>query len=379
MKKITLFTTVFGVACLLGQCVSAAPIGIQVLIQTWDPRNPDAQNVRVSYDSSSAVSDVVTNAWNQVRDVVCGPLKQHMGGPDLLIKGVTLYDMDCKLPPRAELITTQQGGRVLKLVYRAKAVAFAATSTTPGFAPGIGTYSTADPRFSVSFDLDFELGLSVRGNGGAVRVYPVRIVASNARMDSLNAPDNILKWFNAHLLPLITGKSFPSHVETALNGINLHFANRANAELVPLNNTLRPPHNLIPSGLWARPEKIYIAFAPAEWIPPANSRVRGRVSWKNGDNHGSVDSCAALAVRAYVRTGPAPLVDPITRAKGSAPTRKVGHLVSVSPVISKGGNQGCGYTLGAIPGGVPVVISTSVPRSLKPGYGSKTSFKGTTP
>ena len=341
----------------------AAPIGIQALIQTWDPRNPDSQNVRVSHDSSSTVSDAITKAWKQVRDVVCGPLKQHMGQAELLIKGLTLYDMDCKLPA-GELITTQKGGHVVKLVYRAKGVSFVATGATPVFAPGIGTDNTTDPRFSVSFDLDFELGLSVQESGDAVRVYPVSIVASNARMDSPDDPNDILKWFNAHLLPLVTGQRFRSEVETALNGINLHFANRANAELVPLNNTLRPPHNLIRSGLWARPEKIYIAFAPAEWIPPANSQVRGRVSWKNRDIPGSVDSCAALAVMAYVRTGPAPLVDPITRAKGSAPIRKVGRLVSVSPVITQGGNQECGYTLGALPGGVPVAISANVPGKL---------------
>lgn len=375
MKNISLFAAVFCAALAWGQAVSAAPIGAQVIVQTWDPRNPDAQNIQTPYDSGSAVSDAVIGAWGQVRNVVCGPLKQHMGKGDLLAKGVTLYDIDCKLPD-GELIASQNGGRGLKLAYHVKGVSFAATSTTPDIALGIGAGSYADPRFSVAFDLDFELGLALQENGDVLRVSAAKVVVSNARIDSQNTSADIVKWFDDNLVPLIQGQSFRGQAEAALNGVNPDFANQVNAALAPVNNALRPPQNLIRSGLWARPGKIYIAFAPAEWVPPANSQVNGRVFWKIADINSSIASCAAFPMNAEVQTGPAPLTDPVSRATGAAPMRKVGQVVSASPVMAMGDTAECRYTFGALPAGVPVNMSASTPAGVKPKYGSNTFFKG---
>lgn len=356
----------------------AAPIGAQVIVQAFDPRNPDAQNIQTPYDSGSAVSDAVMDAWGKLRNFVCGPLKQHMGKGNLLANGVTLYNIDCTLPD-GELIASQNGGRGLKLAYRVKGVSLAATSTTPDIALGIGLGSYADPRFSASFDLDFELGLALQETGDVLHVSAAKVAVSGARIDSHNASGDMLKWLDDNLVPIVKGQSFRAQAEAALNGINPDFANKVNTGLAPVNNALRPPQNLIRSGLWARPGKIYIAFAPAEWVPPTNSQVSGRVSWKSADINGSVDSCAAFPMSAGVQTGPAPLTDPVTRATGPAPTRTVGQVVSASPVTAMGDNMECRYTLAALPGSVPVGISAKAPVGLKPKYGSNTFFKGTAP
>jgi hypothetical protein len=351
----------------MAPALAAPPIGAQVIVQAFDPRNPDAQNIQTPYDSGSAVSDVVIGVWGELRNFVCGPLKQHMGRGDLLAKGITLRDIECTMPD-GELIATQNGQRGLKLAYRVKGVSFAATSTTPTV---LGDY--ADPRFSVTFDLDFELGLALQESGDVLRVSAAKVVVSNADIGPRNFVGKVLKWFDDNLAPILMGQSFRGQAEAALNGFNPDFANKVNAALAPVNNALRPPQNLIRSGLWARPGKIYIAFAPAEWVPPANSQVSGRVSWKNTDVKFSADSCAAFPMSARVQTGPAPLTDPVTRATGPAPTRQVGQVVSVSPVTAMGDNRECGYTLGALPGGVPVGIGAGAPNP-KPKYGSSNTF-----
>lgn len=346
----------------------AAPIGAQVMVQTWDPRDPDAQNIQTSYDSDSAVSDAVAGAWGELRDFLCGPIKQQMGKGDLLAKGITLKEIDCKMPD-GELIASQNGGRGLKLAYRVKGVAFSATSTTPTV---LGSY--ADPRFSAAFDLDFELGLALQESGDVLRVSAAKVVVSNARIDSHNASGDMLKWLDGNLVPIFQGQSFRSHAEAALNGFNPDFTSKANARLAPVNNALRPPPNMIRSGQWARPGKIYIAYAPAAWVPPANSQVSGQVSWKDTDVKFSTTSCADFSMSAGVQTGPAPLTDPVTRATGPAPRRTVGQMVWASPTIAMGDNRECRYSLGALPAGVPVGIGARAPTNPKPKYGSSSTI-----
>lgn len=364
MKKIAVFGAAFCAVLTWEQAVSAAPVGAKVIIQTWDPRNPDAQNIQTPYDSDSAVSDAVISVWGELRDVVCGPLVQQMGRGDLLAKGITLYGIKCIMPD-GELIASQNGGRGLKLAYRVKGVSFAASSTTPDIAWGIGVDRGLDPRVSVSFDLDFELGLALQEKGDVLHVSAAKVVVSNADIRPENTIADIAKWLDDNLVPIVKGQSFRNQAEAALNGINPDFVNKVNARLAPVNNALRPPPNMSRSGQWVRPGKIYIAFAPAEWVPPANSQVSGRVSWKSTNVKFRADSCAAFPMSANVQTGPAPLTDPVTRATGPAPTRKVGQVVSVSPVIAMGDNRECSYTLGALPGGVPVGIGARAPVSHK--------------
>ena len=365
MKKITVFTAAFCAIFTWWQVVSAAPVGVQVIVQDWNPYKPDAQNIQTPYDSDSAVSDAVIGVWDELRDVVCGRLMQQMARGDLLAKGITLYKIGCKMPD-GELIASQNGGRGLKLAYRVKGIAFSATSTTPTV---FGSY--ADPRFSVAFDLDFELALALQESGDVLRVSAAKGVVSNARIDSHNAVGDALKWLDGNLVPIIQGQSFRSQAEAALNGIDVELANKASARLAPVNNSLRPPPNMIRSGQWARPGKIYIAFAPVEWVPPANSQVSGQVSWKDTDVKFSTTSCADFSMSASVQTGPARLTDPVTRDTGPAPRRTVGQMVWASPTIARGDDRECRYTLGALPGGVPVGIGARVP------VGKKTSSSGT--
>ena len=364
MKKITMFAAAFCAVLTWGQVVSAAPIGAQIIVQTWDPRNPDAQNIQTPYDSGSAVSDAFIDAWGKVRDHICGPLMQHMGKGDLLAKGVTLYGINCNIPD-GEVIASQNGGRGLKLAYRVKGASFKATSTTPDIVLGIGLDKAADPSFSVTLDLDFELGLALQESGDVLRVSAAKLVVSNADIKGRNAIGAALEWFDGKLSPIIMGQSFRSQAEAALNGINPDFANKVNARLAPVNNALRPPPNMTRSGQWARPGKIYIAFAPVEWVPPANSQVSGQVSWKDTDVKFSANSCADFSMSANVQTGPAPLTDPVTRATGPAPKRTVGQMVWASQTIAMGDNRECRYTLGALPGGVPVGIGARAPVGKK--------------
>ncbi len=365
MKKNTAFAIALGTAFAWGQAVWAAPIGAQVIVQTWDPRKPDVQTIHTPYDSRSAISDAVIGAWSKVRNDICSSLMQQMGKRNLLAKGITLYNINCTLSD-GELLSSQNGSRGLKLAYRVKNVFIEATSTTPDIVRGIHIDKAVDPRFSVAFNLDLDLKLALRETGDVLSVSPTKVWVSNARIDSKNVSGNILQWYDTNLMPLIKGQSFRGQVESALNSINVNFANKVNTALAPLNNAFRLPQNLIRSGLWARPGEVYTAFAPAEWVPPTDGQWRGRKSWKNTYVKLSGDSCAGFFMSASVKTGPAPIIDPVTRDTGPAPRRTVGQMVSVSPATEVGDSRECGYTLSELPTGVPVVISGRLSVGQKP-------------
>jgi len=359
--------TIFGIGVLFSVLVpavaAAGPIGAQLLIQQWDPRDPQRQDIRVPYDQGSAVSDAVNGGWAKVRAFACGPLKKTLGSGDILAKGITLYNIECRLPD-GELTATQDGPRGLKLVYRVRDVHFAATSTTADFPCGKG----CDPRFSLRFDVAFVLRLALQSAGDAVRVNAAEFEVSNALIDSHNWSADIAKWFVDNLVPLLTGPSFRTLAQNALDSVRFDFANAINPNLASLNSVLRTPSGLVRIGLWARPGKIYVAFAPAEWLPPANGSVGGQVIWKSaGASNQPVSNCGVFQMQAIVQTGPAPLTDPITRSLGFVPTRTVGRVVSGSPLVSVGNAWQCQYSLGGLPAGIPVQVLAHTPSAAAGG------------
>ena len=345
---------------LLNSVATAGPIGGQVLAQVWDPRNPQQQNIQIPYDHSTAVSDAVFSAWSAVRNLVCGDLMKQLGQSDLLAKGITLKNIECRLPD-GELTATQNGAKGLTLTYRVKDVHFAATSTTGDFPCG----SECDPRFSLRFDVGFELGLALQVAGDTVRVTAAKVQVSNALIDSHNWSADLIKWADDNLVPLLRGNSFRSQAEAALNNVEYNFANEVNPKLAPLNNTLRAPQGMVRIGLWARPNKIYVAFTPTEWLPPANGSVSGRVFWKSTINTNQpISNCSAFSMEAMVQTGPAPITDPVRRSLGLAPSRRVGHVSTGSPLARAGDVWQCQYTLGSLPAGIPVQVLAHTPGNV---------------
>lgn len=355
---------------LLPGMATAGPIGAQVLAQVWDPRNPQQQNIQIPYDHNSAVSDAVLAGWSTVRNVLCGPVTKWLGKGDLLAKGITLYNIECRLPD-GDLTATQNGARGLTLRYQVKDVHFAATSTTADFPCG----KECDPRFSLRFDVVFELGLALQVAGDALKVTAAKVEVSNALLDSHNWSADIAKWFDDNLVPLLRGNSFRSEAQNALNSVKQDFANAVNPKLAPLNSNLRAPQGMVQVGLWARPNKIYVALAPTEWVPPTNGSISGRVFWKSAATANQpISNCTAFKMEAIVQTGPAPITDPVSRSVGIAPTRWVGSVTSGSPLVRAGDAWQCQYMLGGLPAGIPVQVSAHTPANVAGAAKSSQAF-----
>jgi hypothetical protein len=354
MKRINLWVSAALLAMLVAQNAAADQIGAQVLVQSWNPLSPQTQGVQIPYDNASSVSDAVLKGWEAVRDFVCGPLKSDLTQADLLKKGYTLRDIDCSLP-NGSLTVAQDGAHGLKLTYQVHDAYFAATSTTPTI---IGDYG--DPRFSILFDLTFELGLKLQKAGDTIKITTASVAVSNAHIDSHNTIADIAKWVDDNLIDAIKGSSFRNQAEKALDKVKLDFAGRINPNLVGVNNALRGAPNLVRVGMWARANKIYVAFTPTNWLPPGTSAVSGRVFWKTSvGTFTPITSCTAFTMEADVQVGPAPLVDPITRAVGIAPTARVGRMVAGTAVAAAGDVLQCQYTLGDVPAGVPLSVTAS--------------------
>src|SRR5215510_7656201 len=120
-----------------------------VKLEKWStsPSNVNQADITGILDNGTLFVDGVNAGWRQARGPACTQLRQALGKSDMIGRGVTLYNIDCRPAPAGSLQVRRMGDEIrIDYLLRGNTVQF--TSTTPTL---LGKY--ADPRVSVDFDL----------------------------------------------------------------------------------------------------------------------------------------------------------------------------------------------------------------------------------
>lgn len=266
----------FAAATLLAACVPSAfaAVGARVLVQEWNPTQPDRHGARVLADDPDIVSRSIAQAWANARTLICAQLKARLGAPRL-VRGQTLYDIDCRLDPNAAFTVESAGANALHLTFAIRGNSIAATSTVPD---PLGR--DFDPRFSLTLDATLRIALTVQADpNNTLRATQAQFTLGNAKIDSHNASGDVLKFVADDLIPFFGGPNFKTLAENAVNSVSFNLAAQFNSALAPVNAKLRGPSDYVRVGVWGRPNRITVAFGPRELTPPADGSISGVVRW----------------------------------------------------------------------------------------------------
>jgi len=319
-----------------------AATGARVLVQAWDPRAPDQQNVITVADQPTVVSDVLNHLWaTNLRPQICPKIAGVLGVGGIAA-GQTLYDIDCETDEQGALDVRTAGPNALIATFAVGGY-IAATSTTP---TALGSY--ADPRVSVAIKGKVELTLAVQPSSEqTLLVTQARFTLNNASLDSHNFAGDILEFVVDDLVPFFGGSNFKTRAEDAVNEVSEDFASDANTELSPVNAVLKGPSELVRVGVVANAGYISVAFAPRELQPITTGSMSGLLRW-DGTQFGPRNGCQSFDIRATVQTGPVP----VFTANAEAPTRQVG-VFEATPW----GANACQFTLSGLAVGWPNVLT----------------------
>jgi hypothetical protein len=343
---------------------ATAAVGARVVAQQWDPRQPDAQTVRTLVDDADVVSRSIAQAWATGREQICKALKAKLGTPGLA-KGQSLYDIDCRIDPNAAFSVESAAPNVLHVRFAIRGNSISATSTVPDPLP-----KALDPRFSLALDASLVVKLAVQPDPShTLRAVEARFALAGAKLDSHNASGDAIKFVVDDLIPFFGGPNFKTMAEAAVNGVASDLAATFNSAIEPVNTALRGPSELVRVGVWGRPNRITVAFAPREITPPGGGTATGALRWDPAQY--KPKDCSSFQLQASVQTGPAPLLNPDNwSVVGVAPRRNVG-----SASLAPSGDRECRWAVTQLPQGWPARIAAQVQGVTRLQTGGNTFFK----
>lgn len=349
---------------LAGAASAAGPVGARVLVQQWDPRQPETQAAHTLADDPDIVSRSIAQAWAAGREQICHALKARLGTPGLA-KGQSLYDIDCRLDPNAAFSVESAAANALHVRFSIRGNSVSATSTLPDPLP-----KALDPRFSLALDASLTVKLAVQPDPArTLRAVEATFALAGAKLDSHNASGDAVKFVADDLIPFFGGPNFKQMAEAAVNGVSSNVAGSFDSAMAPVNAMLRGPAQAVRVGVWGRPNRITVAFAPREIAPPGGGTASGALRWDPAQY--LPKDCSSFTLQASVQTGPAPLLNPDNPAVvGVAPTRKVGS-VSLAPA----GDRECRYSIANLPPGWPARIDAQVQGIARLQTGGNTFFR----
>lgn len=185
--------------------------------------------------------DLSGQAWTSLRSWALQNLPTFLGKGDLITAGVTLYNLDVRLPesPPALAVAPATGGG-LTFELTTERCTIIASSTTPTV---LGR--AFDPRFSLDFTLQLRFVLDVPWKVGPLQVRDVEVVrVLDPKIDSQNLVADVLFVIDA-IVAWFRGERLVRELERALAAMDL--AEAANSRLGPLNDRLR---TLAADGFW---------------------------------------------------------------------------------------------------------------------------------
>lgn len=319
-------------------------VGAKVMLQVWDPRNPERNDVRTGFDSATSISDAITGAWDVVRQRLCDGVKSELAKSDRIGSGYTGRDIVCSLPA-AEITSQQVGQNDITVTVLVRRMYLELTTTQPY----VGKWG--DPRFSVAADLTVRFHLAVVGGTTQVRVARVEGSLSNAEVDSHNFVADIAKAAD-YLIGFFRGQSYRQLAEGIINSqsVAANATQEANRRLAQLDSALSTPVGHVRTGVWLKKNKLFVAFAPVVRLPDGGS-ISGRIKW-DGSTGEAWKDCSGFRMQATVQTGPAPIESPEPLQFGAAPLAPVGSA-SYGSVLANGKGGECTFHLANTKVGVP--------------------------
>ena len=357
-------TTLLAFALATALPATAATVGARVLVQQWDPRQPDMQPVHTLADDPDVVSRSIAQAWASGREQICNALKAKLGTPGLA-KGQSLYDIDCRLDPNAAFSVESATANLLQVRFAIRGNSVSATATVPDPLP-----KALDPRFSLALDASLTVKLAVQPDpNNTLHAVEARFALAGAKLDSHNASGDAIKFVVDDLIPFFGGPNFKQVAEAAVNGVSSDLASTFNSAIAPVNAKLRGPSETVRVGVWGRPDRITVAFAPRQLTPPGGGAASGALRWDPAQYRPK--DCSSFQLQASVQTGPAPLLNPDNHSVvGVAPRRQVG-----SASLAPSGDRECRYAITNLPQGWPARIEAQVQGVTRLQTGGNTFFK----
>jgi hypothetical protein len=189
---------------------------------------------RIYLADEKVISDASFNqVWNRLRGPLCDAIRTQLGRGDLIASGVTLYDITCNLNPEEGMVTQIAGTDEITVRLTLKNGYLEATSTTPTV---FGSY--ADPRFSVSYDVNADVTISVPRSIQSLTVKSAHIGISNAAVDSHNFVGDLIA-VGSSISHFFGGPDYIAQVESVIDSQRIGFDTPLTASLGSLNQTIQ--------------------------------------------------------------------------------------------------------------------------------------------
>ncbi len=401
------FKTVLAViaALLLGGAPAARaqlqsfPGGVTLLTRQFDPAHPDQSILKPVYGDPTLLRQVVNSAWQASRASIADQIIAQMGKSDSISKGVTPYDIVCRMGEPGDLSVkpgAYPNGSSLEMQYLVRGNSIEFTTTQPTAA---GKW--ADPRFSCDYDLGLTLSVTFGDPAVPIRVTSVKAQISNAKLDSHGLIADLV--FVGNAVTKMFGSDYIKRAQNAVNGKNFDFTRQLNDGLAPFNallgqygaqgyslvdSALNAANGALPGGLSPRslpgmtpngPQLLMYLSKDGNIPTTGRGQISGAIRWKKTigepiavrQNHrpilGSLNVMHPFArgfrIRAVAQSGFA------REGMFLPPMTQVGKLQSATldqPSPGRDGTPGTGdeyvlrYTIGDLPIGIPMKVEVSL-------------------
>lgn len=340
-----------------GAPVGAQPAGfadyagaLQILSEQWNP-----QGFKSEYNQPTIVKYMLDNAWTQSRDDSCTNLKQSLGKPDAVIKGQTLYDIVCSMGQTGTLRIKNElaarGGDV-QLEYYVSGNYLEFTSTQPTAA---GKW--ADPRMSVSYDLDLISKIGV-GSAPGVSVSSAVAYVRNAHIDSHGVIADVVLDF-VKVLSAALGQNFQAMAESQINSQKVDLTGLLRNRIGPVNAILQGFASNGYTEMYGKMNGgtlgLYLVGKTYAVATTGRGTISGAIRWDKASGHpqDAMTGCQALKITATTPAGYA------ESGRIIPPLAAVG-TVQMGPVSTQVGTQyECDYRIANVPLEEPITIQIS--------------------
>jgi hypothetical protein len=355
-------------AIALGAGASHADVGVKVILQGWEPWNDNRQPTIVPINDSRFISGPLEQAWRPVfAQPFCDFITALVKTPDLVARGITLYNVACNINmPQLRLVPVAQNR--VKIIGSVAGSSLAAMATTPNpnqlgvslpLVGGVGLDRRVDPRFAVSLDAEAELDIEI---GDAPRpfltVHNVQFNLKRADARGVNITGKLGEWVASRVIPFFGGPNFERMVETRINAVRGNFTKHAQQLLNPVNARIAGYAQYVRVATWMSNTRIAVAMQPRNLpvIRPVGE-MRGAVAGARlriGEAGRPVD-CAGFRLAASYQVEPAPIVNPDTLALG--PAKRV--PVSAAAEVRSHADGTCSYSLRGLAVGATNYVQAS--------------------
>lgn len=357
------------------------PVGIEVLLQAWNPLAPDDDLPRSVLEQPTGLSGPMLATWDAAREMMSDP-KNPASVPALLSKGgliapgVNLYDVKLTTEQLSgiTLIGGKPGAFTIHWVIPRTHLDFRAT--TPDAVHGVGLTRDLDPRLSVQLDLDITLGVSVSDKPGqqALQVTQTIVRISNPKVDSGNFSGDVIKAIADFCSGVAYGKNLNTLIAYALGDTNLaadpqhgglniagvhgiDVRGIANAHLQPLNAQIARSNvgDNLRVGMWVKHagngQMLSLLLAPKTLpLPPQTMALTGRVMFdRSVDAAHLPPNCNTVVgkdgVDVEVQTGPRSVLDVHPYSFGAKPMQRLANIRFGGGAVA---NRECTFTLSGL-------------------------------